>query len=133
VNSPSPIAGFGELMREAWDRKKGLGGKVSNPVVDDMMDTAMAAGALGGKLTGAGGGGFLLLFVPPANRKRVREALGRLLHVPFRFEGHGSQVIFYDPEEDFEHLDRDRRERAIDRFREMSELLAWEAGEEGTP
>jgi hypothetical protein len=53
--------------------------------------------------------------------------------VPFRFEGHGSQVIFYDPEEDFEHLDRDRRERAIDRFREMSELLAWEAGEEGTP
>lgn len=133
VDSRAPILGFGDLMREAWERKKGLGAKVSNPVVDDMMGAALAAGARGGKLTGAGGGGFLLLFVHPADRKRVREALGRLIHVPFRFEGHGSQVIFYDPEEDFEHLDRERRERSIDRFREMSELLSWESGgEEGT-
>jgi D-glycero-alpha-D-manno-heptose-7-phosphate kinase len=123
LNSRASIAGFGELMREGWEAKRGLGGKVSNPLVDDMMRTALEAGATGGKLTGAGGGGFLLLFVPPERRKRVREALGRLIHVPFRFEANGSQVIFYDPEEDFEHLDRERKIREIDRFREMAELL----------
>ena len=124
LNSRAPLAGFGELMREAWEAKKGLGGMVSNPVVDDMLRAALDAGALGGKLTGAGGGGFLLLFVPPARRRSVREALGRLIHVPFRFEGNGSQVIFYDPEEDFGELDRERATRPIERFREMADLLA---------
>ena len=67
----------------------------------DLYADAIAAGAIGGKLTGAGGGGFLLLFVRPGDRARVRERLGKLTHVPFRFEFSGSQIIFFAPEEDF--------------------------------
>src|SRR2546429_9817308 len=67
-------------------------------------DQARAAGAVGGKLTGAGGGGFLLLFVAPARQPAVLKALAGLLHVPFTFESAGSQLVFYEPE-----LDQDRK------------------------
>lgn len=112
---------FGELMHEAWQMKKSLSARISNPVVDEMYDAARGAGATGGKLTGAGGGGFLLLCVPPDRQQRVREALSRQIYVPFRFENSGSQVIFYDPEADYLDLDRQRRGASIARFREAAE------------
>ena len=94
---------FGRLLHEAWGAKQSLSPSVTTPVVHDLYADAIAAGAIGGKLTGAGGGGFLLLFVRPGDRAHVRERLGKLTHVPFRFEFSGSQIIFFDPEEDFAH------------------------------
>jgi len=92
---------FGKLLHEAWQVKRRLGAHISNSQVDEIYARALRAGALGGKLMGAGGGGFMLLFVPPALRTTVRQALSDLLYVPFNFESEGSQIIFYDPEEDY--------------------------------
>jgi D-glycero-alpha-D-manno-heptose-7-phosphate kinase len=117
-----PIGRFGTLMHEAWEAKRRLGPEVSNPVVDRMYSDAVAAGALGGKLTGAGGGGFLLLFVPPERRQAVREALGGLIHVPFQFEHAGSQIIFFEPEEDFSGAENDHRHRKFGDFRELADI-----------
>ncbi|MFO0843030.1 MAG: hypothetical protein U0797_11645 [Gemmataceae bacterium] len=100
---------FGELLHEAWQAKRSLSPQVSNGEVDDLYDRARQAGALGGKLTGAGGGGFLLLFVEPGRQDAVRQALRGRLEVPFRFESSGSQVIFYEPETNYEDADRARR------------------------
>lgn len=87
---------FGRLLDEGWQLKRSLTARISNPEIDAMYAAARQAGAIGGKLLGAGGGGFLLLFVPPPAQPRVREALHRLLHVPFRFESSGTQIIFHD-------------------------------------
>jgi D-glycero-alpha-D-manno-heptose-7-phosphate kinase len=99
---------FGELLHEAWQIKRSLSDQVSNPAVDALYEKARSAGALGGKLTGAGGGGFLLLFVPPQRREAVREALSRQIHVPFAFESAGSQIIFYDPGVDYREAEKAR-------------------------
>ncbi len=96
----------------------------TNPEIDEIYDAARSEGAIGGKITGAGGGGFLLLFVPPERQGRVREKLNRLLHVPFSFEGSGSQVIFFDPEEDYSALEADKKIRCLASFRELDELEA---------
>lgn len=93
------VAAFGQLLHESWQLKKSLTGRISNPLIDDLYDHARRAGAIGGKLLGAGGGGFLLLFVRPEEQAAVKEALEGVLHVPFRFERSGSRVIFYEPEE----------------------------------
>jgi D-glycero-alpha-D-manno-heptose-7-phosphate kinase len=71
---------------------------VSNPYIDTIYETARKNGAIGGKVLGAGGGGFMLFFVRPEKREKVREALHFLLHVPFRFDGLGSQVVYYTEE-----------------------------------
>lgn len=89
---------FGRLLDEGWQLKKNIGSGVSNPEIDDMYTRAIQAGALGGKLLGAGGGGFLLLYVAPERQSSVRSALSELLEVTFSFENNGSHVIFYDPE-----------------------------------
>jgi D-glycero-alpha-D-manno-heptose-7-phosphate kinase len=86
---------FGRLLHEAWQLKKTLSAKISNGQIDHIYNTALRAGALGGKVCGAGGGGFILLFVPPEKIERVKEALNDFLLVPFRFENLGSHVIFY--------------------------------------
>jgi D-glycero-alpha-D-manno-heptose-7-phosphate kinase len=99
---------FGELLHEAWRIKRGLSDRVSNPGVDALYEAARAAGAVGGKLTGAGGGGFLLLFVPPARRPAVLAALRGKIHVPFAFESAGSQIIFYDPGVDYREAEKAR-------------------------
>ncbi|WKZ57789.1 MAG: kinase [Bdellovibrionota bacterium] len=96
LNSRHDITALGELLHEAWDTKRGFSTMVSNPEVDNIHASAIEAGAIGGKLTGAGGGGFLLLFVPPAKQKDVCAALKHFIHVPFRFEFSGSQIIFSD-------------------------------------
>lgn len=88
---------FGRLLDEGWQLKRSLSDKVSTPQIDQMYDAARQAGALGGKLLGAGGGGFVLLFVPPAHQSQVQQRLKGYLRVPFKFENLGSQIIFYQP------------------------------------
>ncbi len=88
---------FGALMHESWKYKRSLSSKVSTPQIDEIYEAAISAGATGGKILGAGGGGFLLLFVKPGFQSRVRERLKHLIHVPFRFENSGSRVIVYQP------------------------------------
>jgi D-glycero-alpha-D-manno-heptose-7-phosphate kinase len=96
LNKGKDIIEFGELLHEAWQTKRSLSAKVSNSDVDEIYSTARLAGAIGGKLTGAGGGGFMLLFVPPEKQIKVREKLKNLIYVPFEFESAGSQIIFFD-------------------------------------
>ncbi|MBI4641099.1 MAG: kinase, partial [Candidatus Tectomicrobia bacterium] len=120
LNNGEDIAGFGELLHEAWQAKRSLSSKVSNSYVDEIYEQAMAAGAIGGKLIGAGGGGFLLLFVPPADQDKVREKLNKLICVPFKFESSGSQIIFLDREEDYSAEDRARANQSIEAFQELT-------------
>lgn len=87
---------FGKLLHEGWLIKRGLSEKISTPQIDDIYKAARDAGALGGKLLGAGGGGFILFFARPEDQPRIKEKLKSLLHVPFRFENGGSQIIFYE-------------------------------------
>ena len=93
----APIEDVGKLLHESWLCKRSLSDKVSTSEIDDLYDQAIRAGALGGKILGAGGGGFLLLFVKPEVQSRVRERLKHLIHVPFRFESSGSRVVLYQP------------------------------------
>lgn len=95
LSGEGDIADFGRLLHESWQLKKSLSDRVSNPYIDTIYETAMKNGAIGGKILGAGGGGFALFFVDPDNRERVKDALSFLLHVPFRFDVLGSQVIYY--------------------------------------
>jgi len=98
LNNNSDIVEFGKLLRESWKIKKHLSSKISNPVVDNLYETALRYGAVGGKLLGAGGGGFMLLFVNPEDRKKVIDGLKDILEVKFCFENEGSRIIYYDPE-----------------------------------
>ncbi len=92
------LAALGRLLHEGWMLKRGLTNRISTPLIDQIYEEALRAGAVGGKLLGAGGGGFLLLFVEPEHRRSVREALKDLLQVPVHFESSGSRIIFYDPD-----------------------------------
>ncbi|HET7265937.1 MAG TPA: kinase [bacterium] len=120
LNDGRDLARFGRLLDEAWKAKRSLSTSVSSREIDDLYDAARAAGAIGGKLTGAGGGGFMLLFVEPHNRRRVRERLNSLLHVPFRFSFGGSQVVFFEPEQDYSAEEQDRAGRVLRPFREST-------------
>lgn len=91
------IREFGHMLHEGWHLKKSLSDRVSTSHIDSIYKRAMVAGALGGKILGAGGGGFMLFFVPPARREAVADALKELTHVPFRFERAGSHVVFNNP------------------------------------
>ena len=122
LSSGEDVVRFGKLLGESWQAKRSLGDKVTNSHVEEIYGSALAAGAIGGKLTGAGGVGFLLLFVPPPDQPRVRERLRHLLHVPFRFEYSGSQIIFFDQEADYFAEESARRNHRIETFRELSEL-----------
>ena len=93
----APIEDFGKLLHESWMCKRQLSDKVSSSEIDALYDTARGMGAIGGKLLGAGGGGFFLLFARPEHQKEMREKLSRLVHVPFRFENAGSRVVLYQP------------------------------------
>jgi D-glycero-alpha-D-manno-heptose-7-phosphate kinase len=111
---------FGALLDEAWRTKRSLSDQVSNPEVDGMYQAARDAGALGGKLTGAGGGGFLLLFVPPERQKAVKATFSKLLHVPIRFDFSGSQIVVFDPDQDYSLVEQERETRSIQAFRELA-------------
>jgi D-glycero-alpha-D-manno-heptose-7-phosphate kinase len=118
LHGDQDIADFGRLLNKAWQVKRNFSANVSNAHVDHMYNRAIAAGALGGKILGAGGGGFMVLFVPPHRQTQVREDLDTYIHVPFKFEFSGSQIIFYDPEQDFSAPERDRKGRTIQPFQE---------------
>ena len=120
LNNEGDLSGFGELMHEAWLAKRSLSASVSNNDVDRAYEAACAAGATGGKITGAGGGGFMLLFVPPERQKTVREALNSLIHVPFAFDYNGSQIIYFQHEEDYCDIEKDRHSRELLPFRELN-------------
>jgi D-glycero-alpha-D-manno-heptose-7-phosphate kinase len=120
LSNGDDISNFGKLMREAWDSKRSLSNKVSNPEVDEMYDQALSAGAVGGKLTGAGGGGFMLLFAPPEAHSKIRRRLNKLIYVPFKFDFAGSQIIFFDSEEDYSDIEKDRSKQSIQSFQELS-------------
>jgi D-glycero-alpha-D-manno-heptose-7-phosphate kinase len=89
------IAEFGKLLHESWKIKKSLSKLISNERIDRIYDAGINAGALGGKILGAGSGGCILFFVPPYNQKAVKEALKDLLHIPIKFDTMGSQLILY--------------------------------------
>lgn len=125
LKSNKDIRWFGRLLHETWLQKKSLSDKVSNGYVNSIYDVAINNGAIGGKLLGAGGGGFLLLFVSPESRKKVRMALNNLIHVPFEIDRSGSQVIFSEPQtEDYTSSQKDRSERTICRFMELGKVEA---------
>src|SRR3990167_7565718 len=96
LGSQEDITAFGELLHETWMLKRQISQKISPEFIDDIYSRARHAGAIGGTLLGAGGGGFMLFFVKPEDKPRVCEALHNLLLVPFEFESGGSQIIFYD-------------------------------------
>ena len=100
VSEDRSLDEFGRLLDYTWKLKRGISGGISTDTIDGQYQKALDAGALGGKLLGAGGGGFLLFYVPEDKQAAVREALGGLLYVPFRFENDGTKVIHYSPEED---------------------------------
>ena len=123
LNGRGAINGFGQLLHEAWLVKRSLSAAVTNPEVDGIYEAVRSAGATGGKLTGAGGGGFMLLFAPPECHKRIREKLNKLLLVPFKFDFNGSQIIFYDPGEDYAVAHADRAQIEIGAFKELTEVV----------
>lgn len=99
LESPtSDFDDFGRLLNESWQLKKSLSSSVSTSAIDKIYERALKAGALGGKLLGAGGGGFLLFYVPHGKRVPLRTELKDLLEVPFQFENEGTQVFYYQPE-----------------------------------
>ncbi len=98
-NGKRDIAEFGKLLHESWKLKRSLSDKISNPQIDSIYESAQEAGAIGGKLIGAGGGGFILLFAKPEDQHKIKEKLKEFLLVPIKFENHGSQIIVYQPEE----------------------------------
>lgn len=88
------LGDFGRLLHKSWELKKGLSSKISNDHIDHLYESAITAGALGGKILGAGGGGFLLIYARPKDQPKIHTALSSLLHVPFAFENDGSQIIY---------------------------------------
>lgn len=96
-NDKTSIEAFGALLHQSWQLKRNLSQKVTTPEIDVLYEMAMRAGATGGKILGAGGGGFLLIFARPEIQPLVRSALSHLVHVPFKFENSGSRVVLYQP------------------------------------
>ncbi len=87
---------FGKLMGDSWKLKKQLSKYITTPTIDSIYDSAISAGAMGGKLLGGGGGGFILFVVEPEKQENVRNALEGLTYTPFKFETEGTKVIYHD-------------------------------------
>jgi D-glycero-alpha-D-manno-heptose-7-phosphate kinase len=117
----SKVSLFGELLHNAWQAKRDLSARVSTPDIEEIYQEALSAGAIGGKLLGAGGGGFILFFVPPSKQARVKRRLHKLIYVPFKFESSGSQIIFFDPEQDYSREEKARIFQPDFVFRELLE------------
>jgi D-glycero-alpha-D-manno-heptose-7-phosphate kinase len=96
-NTHESIDSFGKLLDASWQYKRSLSDRVSTLEIDGIYQAAMDAGALGGKILGAGGGGFLLIFAKPERHAAIRDRLNKLIHVPFDFEDSGSRVVLYQP------------------------------------
>jgi len=106
-----PLEEFGSLLNDSWQLKRSLTGNITNAHLDEIYEAGRSAGALGGKLLGAGGGGFMLFFVPPERRQALRTRLKNLLCIPFGFSNRGSHVVVYEAEELYDAaLTRERHE-----------------------
>jgi D-glycero-alpha-D-manno-heptose-7-phosphate kinase len=99
TNSNRSLDDFGRLLHENWKIKRTLTQKITNASIDQIYEAGLNAGALGGKLLGAGAGGFMLFYVPPERREALRLRLKKLLCVPFSFSSKGSHVAIYEPEQ----------------------------------
>ena len=98
LHRPSdPIKDLGKLLHESWKLKRSLSTKVSTPQIDEIYETGIKAGAIGGKILGAGGGGFILFFAAPENHNKIRDRLKNLIHVAFNFDNTGSKIVVYEP------------------------------------
>jgi D-glycero-alpha-D-manno-heptose-7-phosphate kinase len=95
TSKSSPIQDFGKLLNEQWKLKCKMSTRITNGDIDNIINKGIESGALGGKLLGAGGGGFILFFAKPENHIQIKKQLHSLLHVPFRFEFSGSQIIYF--------------------------------------
>ena len=98
IDENQDLDDFGRLLDESWKLKKQTGKGITTNAIDELYEKGIKAGALGGKLLGAGGGGFLVFYVQPEKQKAVREAMKDLLHIPFKFENNGATIIHYSPE-----------------------------------
>ncbi len=94
------LDGFGLLLNEQWKVKRSLTNIITNKEINEIYDAGISAGALGGKLLGAGGGGFMLFYVPKEKQESVRKVLKSKLYVPFRFDSTGSKIIYYSHEDE---------------------------------
>ena len=110
---------FGFLLNETWKEKRSLSKLVSNARVDEIYSSALSAGALGGKLSGAGGGGFLLLYVPLEKQREVKKKLSNLLYVPFNFESKGSHIIFFSPQKRYTDEEEAYSKSSFENFLEL--------------
>jgi D-glycero-alpha-D-manno-heptose-7-phosphate kinase len=119
-----PLKEFGRLLHEGWKIKRSLTNKISNGDIDEIYETGLSAGAIGGKLLGAGGGGFMLFYVEPERRDELKAKLKQLLCVPFSFSSRGSHVIVYEPEEQYAEELASRR-ATIYRHSPGSEISAY--------
>ena len=99
ITSSGSLDEFGRLLHESWQIKRSLTQKITNRSIDEIYEAGLSAGALGGKLLGAGGGGFMLFYVAPERRQELRERLKKLLCVPFSFSNKGSSIVVYEPDE----------------------------------
>lgn len=111
---------FGRLLDEYWCIKQGLSEKISNSRIKDLYQAAKDAGAVGGKITGAGGGGYFLLVAPPSAHPRILQTFSNLVHIPFRFEFSGSSISHFDPGEDFTTQELSRMAQTIAPFQDAS-------------
>jgi D-glycero-alpha-D-manno-heptose-7-phosphate kinase len=103
INTPTrPLDEFGRLLHDSWQIKRSLTQKISTATIDEIYEAGRSAGALGGKLLGAGGGGFMLFYVPPERREALRQRLKKLLCIPVGFSTRGSHVVVYEPEEEYD-------------------------------
>jgi D-glycero-alpha-D-manno-heptose-7-phosphate kinase len=98
ASATRPLSDFGRLLHDSWQIKRSLTGKISNASIDEIYEAGREAGALGGKLLGAGGGGCILFFVPPEKQSALRTRLCKLLRIPFTFSNRGSDVVFKSEE-----------------------------------
>ena len=118
LENSSDIKEFGKLLHESWLFKRSISDAISNNIIDEIYDTAMKNGAIGGKLLGAGGGGFMLIFAEPENHDNIRSSLANLIEIPFDFEDTGSTIIFSDNssneyiwhKKEFSHLNKTQEE-----------------------
>lgn len=131
LGSTANLSEFGRLLDETWKLKRSLGANIAPEFIDDIYARARAAGALGGKLLGAGGGGFMLFFVPPERHLSVMQALEDLLWVPFEFENSGSSIVYFDhnsysraslSRRDYYHLKKLEAENAPQKISEVLEF-----------
>ena len=110
---------FGRLLNEAWLIKKKISKNISSNLIDDIYNLAMSNGAIGGKLLGAGGGGFILFYAPEDKQRKIIKKLSKLVHIPFKFENFGSQIIYSQKQKHYKFEENFRLKYKLKPFREL--------------